>query len=77
MSNKSDGGPAFPCDGPEILNARHSGMSLRDWFAGMAMQRLLIVAGDAISKMDAADLQELLARKSFEMADARIAEREK
>lgn len=36
MNEKSDGGPAFPVP-VEISN----GMSLRDWFAGMALHGLL------------------------------------
>jgi len=32
-----DGGPVFPRQGYPI----HHGMSLRDWFAGMAMQSLV------------------------------------
>lgn len=43
MTNKDDGGPAFPVD-PSISMHRE-GMSLRDYFAGLAMQGL--VAGDA------------------------------
>lgn len=37
---KDDGGPAFPfkCQGPTTAPETYYGMSLRDWFAGMAMQ---------------------------------------
>jgi hypothetical protein len=52
MSKKPDGGSAFSRSDEVGLHRAIPGMSLRDWFAGMAMQRLLIVAGDAISKMD-------------------------
>lgn len=43
MSKKiNDGGPAFPCEGgPESGLYPDSGMSLRDWFAGMAMQEMI------------------------------------
>lgn len=37
MSNQNDGGPAFPCNDEH----GYSGMSLRDWFAGMAMQAMI------------------------------------
>lgn len=37
MSIRDDGGPAFPI--PGLSNdADFNGMSLRDWFAGMALQ---------------------------------------
>lgn len=39
--SERDGGPAFPVP----YGARHSGMSLRDWFAGLALQGLLAEAG--------------------------------
>lgn len=41
-----DGGPAFP--GPDHISQPddiHEGMSLRDWFAGMALQGLVNLAG--------------------------------
>jgi hypothetical protein len=37
---KDDGGPAFPCTGNPEWPFDH-GMSLRDYFAGMALQGLL------------------------------------
>ena len=38
-----DGGPAFPRLGEEFGDRRYEtpGMSIRDWFAGMALQGLL------------------------------------
>lgn len=51
MSKKiNDGGPAFPRQLQQVENAHEftehelraqSGMSLRDWFAGMAMQEMI------------------------------------
>jgi hypothetical protein len=40
---KDDGGPAFPfkCQGPTTGPETYYGMSLRDWFAGMALQGLM------------------------------------
>ena len=35
-----DGGPAFPCPDTENYDGE-AGMSLRDWFAGLAMQGML------------------------------------
>ena len=51
MSKSKDGGPAFPCDNyrdpmcGDVWNPwteGTGGMSLRDWFAGMAMQSWII-----------------------------------
>ena len=41
---KQDGGPAFPSVGEGFGNPTYSapGMSLRQWYAGMAMQGLLV-----------------------------------
>lgn len=61
---KNDGGPAFPCP---IEDATQCGMSLRDWFAGMALQGIVIHA-HYIDDM---------AKTSYEVADAMIAERDK
>ena len=40
--NKETGGPAFPSPGVVMLDGRqqgaYEGMTLRDWFAGLAMQ---------------------------------------
>ena len=42
MSERNDGGPAFPCDNDptpnDFGNLPESGMSLRDYFAAKAMQ---------------------------------------
>jgi hypothetical protein len=39
MSANIDGGPAFPTNGTSPYNK--DGMSLRDWFAGKALQGLI------------------------------------
>jgi hypothetical protein len=39
-TNTNDGGPAFPCN--DHNGCAFAGMTLRDWFAGMAMQGMLI-----------------------------------
>lgn len=39
MTTTNDGGPAFPfISGVDDDETHYSGMSLRDWFAGMALQ---------------------------------------
>lgn len=44
--NITDGGPAFPVNDPGGVNSMASGMSLRDWYAGMALQAIIIQSGD-------------------------------
>jgi hypothetical protein len=66
-----DGGTAFPTADTIYPNGQmqfgSNGMSLRDWFAGMAMQGML-------SNPELSGSVELLARESFTYADAMIAE---
>lgn len=79
--SKKDGGPAFPAriplvhdadQGKDYPNYDESGMSLRDWFAGQALNGLL--AGD---RQTGWGLPERAAERSYALADAMIAEREK
>jgi len=44
----NDGGPAFPRTAVPGHNAPQQGMSLRDWFAGKAMEGLLSNPGGPI-----------------------------
>lgn len=75
----NDGGPAFPdpargaesCFSNQAPMELHSGMSLRDWFAGQAMMgcwRTQRASAFQLSK---------LAESAYEHADAMIAAREK
>lgn len=69
---KPDGGPAFP-----IADSRDKwmqGMSLRDWFAGMAVEGLM-----ANSKWAAVETPwpEYAAKEAYEIADAMLKERDK
>ena len=69
----NDGGPAFPfgqvseLTGQPINGYHNDGMSLRDWFAGMALQGLV----EACPAMP----NELFARQSYGLADAMLAQR--
>ncbi len=90
MTEKDDGGPAFPRPdvtwpaGHEHGTQGQSGMSLRDWFAGQAMNGIIASCGDgaescAIKK--AAELTEssftaTVAKMSYEYADAMLKARE-
>lgn len=74
---KQDGGRAFPCGHDE-------GMTLRDWFAGMAMQALIAKNkfmdtrgqnGEPITADDMEQFRLDIAASSLAYADAMIAER--
>ena len=74
MNNKTknDGGPAFPAGISATLKASDDapptqvGMSLRQWYAGMAMMGIVCHYGNP-------DLKELK-KQSFECADAMLSE---
>ncbi len=66
MSTINDGGPAFPVHDLGIHGTY--GMSLRDWFAGMAMQAWL--SGGARSA------EIVVAESAYRYADAMLAARE-
>jgi len=42
MTQKDDGGPAFPVSSAVQCSDGYHGMSLRDWFAGQALAGLLV-----------------------------------
>lgn len=69
--SRNDGGPAFPSPGIESATddrrEQRDGMTLRDYFAAMAMQELVS------SPM----LMEVRASVAYKMADAMLAERSK
>lgn len=70
MSKINDGGPAFPNNGW----IAQSGMSLRDWFAGQALQALVCRDGD-----DSAyghNMVKARPQLAYEYADAMLAARE-
>lgn len=79
-----DGGPAFACDAG---NGRcNRGMSLRDWFAGMAINSVLHfheqglvkdVADGSLEKheYDLDGIHELIATDAYALADAMLAAR--
>lgn len=62
----NDGGPAFPITEP----SPHNGMSLRDWFAGMALQASSFVWRNVMTEED-------VARNAYRVADAMLKERSK
>ena len=67
------GGTAFPLvydDEIKLTKEIHSGMSLRDWFAGKAMQSLILAAKNA------KDI-DMLSAGAYHLADAMLKERSK
>lgn len=79
MNTKPDGGPAFPMAVPAGATNYFEGMSLRDWFAGMALQGYVTVAMDYEIQQGASweDRKTAMAHYCYEFADAMLAEREK
>ena len=67
--NTNDGGPAFPTGLHDIRGA-----SLRDWFAGMALQGL-VARGDCRVGMDQPSESQQWASKAYRYADAMLAAR--
>lgn len=73
----NDGGPAFPCiDSDEHGQPYYTnlGMSLLDWFAGMAMQGEIAGLGE---NDNWAPYMSSIAERSYHMASAMLAERER
>lgn len=73
MTDKSDGGPAFPMIGwksPDGMLAmpNEPGMSLRDWFAGQAMKGLIAHPSSEGSVT-------IVAQWAYDYADAMLAVR--
>ena len=69
MTDKT-GGPAFPTDYEKFCDG-FGGMTLRDYFAGHAMQSVLLLSRPGI------DDPAFTARAAYAYADAMIAERSK
>ena len=72
---EAGGGTAFPLvyvDGTNTTLEIHSGMTLRDWFAGMAMQGM--VASDTERSPEQVPI---IVRSAYIVADAMLKERSK
>lgn len=75
MSKIDNGGPVHPTD-PEVLSD-YDGMTLRQWYAGMAMQGMIASdSGSDYENKEAWAYKDNLpgtARRAFEVADAMLA----
>jgi hypothetical protein len=75
MTDKiNTGGPAYPLV-VEYMEYSESGMTLRDYFAGQAIGKIISVCAND-TRIAGESAQDAFARKSYEIADAMIAERE-
>jgi len=75
VSETDDGGPAFPVEPHDEISttfeySSHPGMSLRDWFAGKAMQSILV--GIECGPNDVANVVE----SAYILADAMMKQRQ-
>jgi hypothetical protein len=85
MIKPNDGGPAFPVLKYEYKATGNlhpsptvqSGMSLRDWFAGMALQGLIASQSSDTGYSTTPATQKNVAKEAYSHADAMLAEREK
>lgn len=77
MSDKPDGGPAFPCEAPN--GDFYSGMDLRDYFAGQALLTIQVSASepDTLQIIPPEVRAQTHARLAYALADAMLAERSK
>ena len=71
MTDKPNGGPAFPRSGTDINVQSYPGMTLRDWFASQAIAGL--TANGSIDIV----MPDELASDAYFMADAMLKERDK
>ncbi|WP_447881007.1 hypothetical protein [Serratia fonticola] len=73
--SKETGGPAFPCNGVVVktncggMIVDSAGLTIRDHFAGLAMQGILVEAGCYSASG--------VAKEAYEMADAMLEARNK
>lgn len=81
MTQKKDGGPAFP----STDFGSRKGMTLRDWFAGQALAAMIMKSpffdtqGENGSKISSEDIKQFkldMAASAYAYADAMLAERE-
>jgi hypothetical protein len=79
--SKPSNTPAFPVtriDGDGISYNTHSGMTLRDWFAGMALQGILASCPEGMRTNSPTLIPaKEWAKAAYYAADAMLAEREK
>ena len=78
MNRTDTGGPAFPCDltaYDEEVVENFQGMTLRDYFAGKAMQGMISANGDSNGYLEYEE--ETVAANAYKLADAMLKARSK
>lgn len=70
MTERNDGGPASPVTND--AKDGEQGMTLRDWFAGIALQGMC-----SNPNHDLDEIHDVAVRNAWRLADAMIAERSK
>lgn len=73
MSEKDNGWPAFPAQHFDLVENEH-GLSIRDYFAAKAMQAF--IRNHQCSSLDDEKFDEMIARFSYELADAMLKARQ-
>ncbi|MGE0406252.1 MAG: hypothetical protein AB7F35_29715 [Acetobacteraceae bacterium] len=81
MSEKDDGGPAFPRAGCELPNYQYidqgeAGMTLRDYFAAAALQGMLATNIRQPKNITVPEMAQAIAAGAYAMADAMLKARE-
>ena len=74
MNAINDGGPAFPVPN-DACNNQMPGMTLRDWFAGMALQGYLAGRNNHTSEKPYNFERHRAASECYDYADAMLAAR--
>lgn len=79
----TDGGPAFPftakekgSEGGKATRIGYPGMSLRDWFAGMALQGIISRMPGLPEKLEVDPWNSSIAKLAYALADAMLCVRE-
>ena len=71
MSNKDNGGPAFPCQYQGDTHSDASGLSMRDYFAAKALMGML--SNEECNPFHQFDFNaKVWSKKSYELADAML-----
>ena len=71
----NDGGPAFPTEGPSAGQFENPGMSLRAWYAGMALIGMISHCTEEAQRLPSH--HRFIAEECGRYADAMLAERDK
>lgn len=72
MSKVNDGGAAFPVAVPVEFQFAEAGMSLRDWFAGQALQAIISKSPFCADDQSAGKWQRATAKGAYIYADAML-----